>query len=76
MRHSLRLIAAAMLAAVPLGAPAARAETPADTLVQAWAIDDIITLDPAEVFEFTASEILGNTYEQLISYDVEDVSRS
>jgi peptide/nickel transport system substrate-binding protein len=74
MKHSLRLIAAAMLAATALTAPVARAETPPDTLIQAWAIDDIITLDPAEVFEFTASEILGNTYEQLISYDVDDVS--
>jgi len=52
----------------------ASAETPADTPIQAWAIDDIISLDPAEVFEFTASEILGNSYEGLIGYDVKDVS--
>ena len=74
MRHTLRLIAAAMLATLTLTAPAARAETPPDTLVQAWAIDDIISLDPAEVFEFTASEILGNTYQRLIAYDVNNVA--
>ena len=28
--------------------PALHAETPKDTLVQAWQIDDLITLDPAE----------------------------
>ena len=72
MKHSLRLIAAAMLAATALSAPVARAETPPDTLIQAWAIDDIISLDPAEVFEFSASEILGNIYQRLIAYDVDE----
>jgi len=75
MKPSLRLLAAAALAAAPfLASLPARAETPPDTLVQAWAIDDIISLDPAEIFEFTASEIAGNAYEQLIGYDVKDVS--
>ena len=64
----------ALTVALSLAAPVARAETPPDTLVQAWAIDDIISLDPAEVFEFTTSEILGNTYQRLIAYDVNDVS--
>ena len=50
------------------------AETPADTLIQAWQIDDIISLDPAEVFEFTASEVLGNSYQPLVGYNVNDVS--
>lgn len=62
--------------ALSLGAtaPAALAATPPDTLIQAWAIDDVITLDPAEVFEFSASEVLGNAYQGLVGYDVEDVS--
>ncbi|MEI4471586.1 ABC transporter substrate-binding protein [Frigidibacter sp. MR17.24] len=55
------------------GAPVA-AETPPDTLIQAWSIDDIISLDPAEVFEFSGGEMLGNSYEPLIGYDVDDVS--
>ena len=51
------------------------AETPADTLIQAWTIDDIITLDPAEVFEFSSTEMLGNSYETVIGYDIADVSK-
>ena len=67
-------VAALALAAALGAAPAAMAETPPDTLIQAWAIDDVISLDPAEVFEFTASEILGNSYQGLVGYDVNDVS--
>ena len=70
MRH----LAAAAVLCVGLAAPAF-AETPADTLVQAWQIDDIISLDPAEIFEFSTSEIAGNTYERLIGYDINDVSK-
>ena len=53
----------------------AGAATPADTLVMAWQFDDIITLDPAEIFEFSGAEYAGNTYDRLISYEVEDVSK-
>ncbi|HEY9538447.1 MAG TPA: ABC transporter substrate-binding protein [Kiloniellaceae bacterium] len=52
-----------------------QAETPRDTLVMAWTFDDIITLDPAEIFEFSAAEFAGNTYDRLIAYDLEDVSK-
>ena len=72
MIHHLRVSAIAIAAA--LAAPAAWAETPPDTLIQAWAIDDVISLDPAEVFEFTASEVLGNSYQGLVTYDVDDVT--
>ena len=76
MFHKVRFIAAAAISALALAAAVpARAETPPDTLIQAWAIDDIISLDPAEVFEISASEILGNSYQRLITYDVNDVSR-
>jgi peptide/nickel transport system substrate-binding protein len=61
---------AALLAAAP-----ALAATPKDTLVQAWMIDDIISLDPAEIFEISTTEIAGNTYERLIGYDLDDVSK-
>ncbi|MCE5972016.1 ABC transporter substrate-binding protein [Sinirhodobacter sp. WL0062] len=74
--HYSRLLASAALGALLVTASPASlmAETPADTLVQAWSIDDIISLDPAEIFEFTASEIAGNTYETLIGYDPKDVT--
>lgn len=64
-----------MVATMATSFSAVMAATPADTLVQAWQSDDIISLDPAEVFEFSASEIIGNTYERLISYDIKDVSK-
>jgi len=51
------------------------AATPRDTLVMASKLDDILTLDPAEVFEFTGAELTVNIYDRLISYDVEDVSK-
>ena len=53
----------------------AHAVTPKDTLVMAWQFDDIISLDPAEVFEFSGSEVVGNSYETLIGYDLKDVSK-
>ncbi len=69
-----RLLASlAATAVLALGAPAF-ADTPKDTLVQAWTIDDIISLDPAEIFEFTAAEIAGNSYDRVIGYDIDNVS--
>ena len=67
----------ASLAALATGAlPAAlHAATPKDTLVVALAFDDIITLDPAEAFEISAGEIMGNCYERLLRYDVADPSK-
>jgi len=55
--------------------PALHAEVPKDTLVQAWQIDDLITLDPAEVFEFTGAEYAANVYDRLVTYPVDDVSK-
>ena len=52
----------------------AQARTPKDTLVMAYQIDDIITLDPAEIFEFSGAEYAANTYDRLINYDVDNVS--
>ncbi len=75
MKHIQKFVAVALMCTAAAFAPVtANAETPADTLIQAWAIDDIITLDPAEVFEFSASEILGNAYQGLVGYNVNDVS--
>ena len=49
-------LAAGLLLAL---APAAEADTPADTLVIAHNIDDIITLDPAEAYELTGIEVVA-----------------
>ncbi len=61
------LCAAGIIAATP-PAPA-RAETPADMFVMGTGIDDIITLDPAEVFEFSAAEITNNIYDRIMTYE-------
>lgn len=50
------------------------AATPKDTLVQALAFDDIITMDPAESFEISAGEIMGNTYDRLVRLNVANPS--
>jgi len=49
-----------------------QAATPDDTLVQAMAIDDIISLDPAEVFEFTSTELIDNSYALLVRFNPDD----
>jgi peptide/nickel transport system substrate-binding protein len=69
----LPLAAACALSLAMLGA--AHAATPKDTLVVALAFDDIITMDPGEAFEISAGEIMGNTYDRLIRYDVNDPSK-
>jgi peptide/nickel transport system substrate-binding protein len=76
MKHMPKiLMSAAMVVTMATSFSAVQAATPPDTLVQAWQMDDIISLDPAEIFEFTASELAGNTYERLINYDYKDVSK-
>jgi len=53
----------------------ALAATPRDTLVMASTFDDIISLDPAEAFEISAGELMGNGYERLLRYDINDPSK-
>jgi len=57
------------------GVTSAVAATPKDTLVLAFAFDDIITMDPAEVFEISGSEVVNNTYDRLVRLDLSDTSR-
>lgn len=51
---------------------AAEAKTPKDTLVMAWVFDDIISLDPAEIYEFSSSEYMANTYDRLVVQDLDN----
>jgi len=67
--------AALALLTAALGGMTAQAATPKDTLVVAFAFDDIITMDPAEAFEISAGEIMGNIYDRLVRFDVSDPSR-
>ncbi|MFC3123616.1 ABC transporter substrate-binding protein [Pseudoroseomonas globiformis] len=69
-RRSL-LLASAAMATLPLlarfGINPAAAQAPANVLVFGKQIDDIISLDPHEAFEYTASEIAGNVYQKLVT---------
>ena len=68
--------AAALAVATAFALPAQlQAATPKDTLVITWAIDDIITMDPGEAFEISAGEVMGNSYDRLLRYDVNDPSK-
>ncbi|HEX2135687.1 MAG TPA: ABC transporter substrate-binding protein [Microvirga sp.] len=67
--------AAAVATAMATSFAAVKAATPKDTLVIATVLDDLISLDPAEIFEITGAEMAGNTYERLINYDIKDVSK-
>ncbi len=75
-RPSLRLslVCALSLAMLATLAPV-QAATPKDTLVVVTAMDDIVTLDPAESFEISAGEIMGNAYDRLVRYDVADPAK-
>lgn len=70
-----RKYTSALICASVLGFSAAQAATPDNTLVIAIAMDDVISLDPAEIFEITTSEILTNTYERLITTDPKDPTK-
>jgi peptide/nickel transport system substrate-binding protein len=60
-------LAAVFLVLAAIGAAAS--DIPADTVVMAKRIDDIVSLDPAEVYEFSDSEAVANLYDRLLDYD-------
>jgi len=64
-----------LASALPCAAWPALAQTPRGTLVQAMAIDDIISLDPGEAFEVSGGEMIGNIYERLVQFDLDDPSK-
>jgi peptide/nickel transport system substrate-binding protein len=64
------LLAGALLAL----APQAMADTPADTLVIAKNIDDMISLDPAEDYELTGIEVIANTYDRIMRFEPTDIN--
>ncbi|PKA39153.1 ABC transporter substrate-binding protein [Rhizobium sullae] len=74
-RNFRALSAGAALSLLMLTAPGAYAETPKDTLVEGFAIDDIITMDPGEAFELSTAEMTTNTYSLLVRLDLDDTSK-
>ena len=75
MRIPRLLMTCAALALMSVVAPQSFAATPSDTLVEAFAIDDIISLDPQEAFELSTAEVTGNTYSLLVRLNVDDPSK-
>lgn len=66
----------ALLAGVIVSlSPQAFAETPKDTLVIAKFIDDIISLDPAEAYEFMGIEVIANTYDRIMRFEPTDITK-
>lgn len=69
------VLASTALAAALLLTPSLQAATPSDALVQASRFDDIISLDPAEMYEISTFEIATNAYDKLVVYDIDDTSQ-
>ncbi|WP_370878555.1 ABC transporter substrate-binding protein [Pararhizobium capsulatum] len=74
-RHMRMLTTGAAMSLALLAAAPAFAVTPADTLVEGFAIDDIITMDPGEAFELSTAEVTSNTYDLLVRLDLNDTSK-
>ncbi len=73
MNRIMSIAASGVLAAYLAAAPVL-AETPADVLVVAQNIDDIVTIDPASAYEFSSGEYVANTYDTLVRYDATDTT--
>ena len=73
MLHRFRyaLLACALVTVTPV----AFADTPADTLVIAKNIDDMITLDPAEAYEFSGIEVISNVYDRIMRLEPTDITK-
>src|SRR5210317_586332 len=53
----------------------AQAAPPKNTFVMAKDVSDIITLDPAEVFEFSGGEVIANIYDRLMMFEPENLTK-
>jgi len=71
-RKIMAIALGAGIALASFGLMPSRSATPDDTLVQAFALDDIISLDPAEVFEMASVEIIANSYALLVRFNPDD----
>ena len=67
------LLAASLFIPASFTAVNAIAATPASALVVAQNIDDIVSIDPAEAYEFSSGEYVTQTYDRLVQYDAPDL---
>ncbi len=68
------LVASGLIGLAVLATPA-MAETPKDTFVMAKNFDDIISLDPAEVFELSGGEVIANVYDRIMTHEAENTEK-
>ena len=71
--NAMRTIFLSIVATALLASGASQAATPRNTFVLAKDIADIITMDPAEVFELTTGEIVANIYDRVMMFEPEDL---
>lgn len=64
----------AAVAAFAVAAPT-EAAPPKNTFVMAKDISDLITLDPAEVFELSGGEVIANIYDRLMMFEPDNLSK-
>src|SRR5579872_6120474 len=69
------LASSAATVAVPAIISGAHAATPKGVAVMAKQIDDIVSFDPAESYEFTNGEIDANCYRRLIRPNLDDATK-
>ncbi|MEM7024805.1 MAG: ABC transporter substrate-binding protein [Pseudomonadota bacterium] len=69
MHTLLRLAAGTAITTIAAGS-AVMAATPDDTMVMAWNIDAMSTLDPAQIGEVVTNEIILNTCDALVRHDM------
>jgi peptide/nickel transport system substrate-binding protein len=74
-RSKARLLVGLSFGAMLAAATPALAATPADTLVMAKNIDDMISLDPAECYELTGVEVDANIYDRIVRNDPKDPTK-
>ena len=74
-----RAFLAASVTAAAVAAPSVvrptRAATPRTIAVMAKQIDDIVSFDPAEAYEFSNNEIDANCYRRLVTPDANDATK-
>lgn len=59
---------------IALSASSSHADTPPGILVVVQAMDDLVSLDPAEGFELSSEQLFGSIYQRLVQADPADPS--
>jgi len=71
--NKLKNILLTFTALAAFGMGSSQAATPSNTFIMAKDLSDIITMDPAEVFELTTGEIIANIYDRIMMFEPEDL---